>query len=270
MPLISITDKEFKLLSELIEDDCGIYLGKEKRALLEGRLQNYLSQGGFTNFTEYYNHVIKDDASRYELIERITTNHTYFMREESHFYFLKNIVLPELKRKVRDKDLRIWSAASSSGEEAYTIAMMIDEFFGEEKKLWDTKILATDISKKVIKKAVEGKYAIEQIAKVPPVWKHQYFKSINKTTVEIDDRIKSEVIFREFNLMNKNYSFKKKFHIIFCRNVMIYFDESTKDQLIERMYESLDDGGYLFIGHSETINKEKTRFKYICPAVYKK
>lgn len=270
--MVNITKDEFKLFAEMIEEDCGIHLRDEKQSLLEGRLQNLLLEMGFDNFTDFYRHLQKDKTrnTRCELIDRITTNHTYFMREATHFHFMKSVVLPEFKQKIRDRDLRIWSAASSSGEEAYTLAMLIDDYFGEEKKLWDTKILATDISKKVIKKAHEGIYNKEQITNIPPNWKMQYFKNIDKNKVELIDKIKKEVIFREFNLMNQTYPFKKKFHIIFCRNVMIYFEEETKNKLVKKLYDSLDKGGYLFIGHSEAINKEAVDFKYVCPSVYRK
>ena len=270
--MIAITDKEFKLLAEYIEDNYGIQLKKEKQMLVVGRLHNVLEQMGFSNFTQYYDDLIADKsggAARI-LIDKITTNHTYFMRETDHFYFFRDEVLPFLRHTVKDKDLRIWCAASSSGEEAYTLAMIVDEFFKEDKIGWDTKILATDISSNVLEIARQGIYSYERILPLPREWQARYFKKYDHENSVIVDRIKKEVIYRKLNLMENQFPFKKKLHVIFCRNVMIYFDSKTKDKLIEKFYDHLEVGGYLFIGHSEWINLEKTKFKHIKPAVYRK
>lgn len=240
--------------------------------LVNGRLHNVLLENGFENFTDYYNYVIADKSGKaiIQLIDKITTNHTFFMREADHFYYYRDKILPYLTTTVRDKDLRIWCAASSTGEEAYTLAMIVDEFFGREKALWDTKLLATDISEKVLTIAKKGVYDHEHIASLPKSWQINYFKSIDGNSSMIIDRIKNEVIFRKFNLMEKVFPFKKKFHVIFCRNVMIYFDQDTKTELVEKFYESMEEGGYLIIGHSESLIRETTKFKYIMPSVYRK
>ncbi len=133
-------------------------------------------------------------------------------------------MLPSLKNKAAGKDLRILERGCSSGEEPYTLAMMIDEFFGTEKKFWDTKVLATDISNKVLEIAQRGIYRNTDIAPLPPSWKLNYFRKLNETDYAISNQIKNEVIFRRLNLMNQVFPFKKKFHVIFCRNVMIYFN----------------------------------------------
>ena len=270
--MIEITEKEFMLLSEYIHRNYGIHLKKEKKTLVIGRLHNVLEQEGFTNFTDYYKHITSDISGKAVviLIDKITTNHTFFMRETNHFYYFRDKVLPYLASSVKDKDLRIWCAASSSGEESYTLAMIIDEFFGKEKMLWDTKILATDISEKVLDIAKKGVYANEKIAELPSYWKINYFKKLNDESAILIDKIKNEVIYRKLNLMDAVFPFKRKFHTIFCRNVMIYFDNQTKDQLINKLYDHMEYGGYLFIGHSESINRMTTRFKYIMPAVYRK
>ncbi|MBC7958587.1 MAG: chemotaxis protein CheR, partial [Vallitaleaceae bacterium] len=135
---------------------------------------------------------------------------------------------------------------------------------------WDTKILATDISNNVLEIAKRGMYPTEKLAPLPIYWRQMYVKKVDKEYSRIVDRIRNEVIYRNFNLMEPVFPFKKKFHVIFCRNVMIYFNQATKDELIEKFYEHLEDGGYLFIGHSESVNRNKSRFKYICPAVYQK
>ncbi len=270
--MIPITDKEYHLLTEYIHSHYGISLKKEKQALVTGRLQNVLLQKGFSDFSEYFNYLVMDKTGEAvtTLVERITTNHTFFMREADHFYFFRDKVLPCLSNVVRDKDLRIWSAGCSSGEEPYTLAMLIDEFFGKEKALWNTKILATDISNKVLSEAIKGVYSNEEITNIPTHWRLNYFRKLNSENSILIDSIRNEIIYRKFNLMDKTFPFKRKFHVIFYRNVMIYFDPSTKRELINKFYDSLEVGGYLFIGHSESINRDETRLKYIKPSVYRK
>jgi chemotaxis protein methyltransferase CheR len=148
--------------------------------------------------------------------------------------------------------------------------MIIADYFGNEKILWDTKILATDISTKVLNKAKLGVYNNESIESIPKMWRNMYFTRFDNENSVIADSIKKEVIYRVFNLMNTSLPFKKKFHVIFCRNVMIYFDADTKRDLVNRFYEHTEQGGYLFIGHSESLNREETKYKYVMPAVYRK
>ncbi|MGI6778463.1 MAG: CheR family methyltransferase [Acetivibrionales bacterium] len=270
--MLTITDKEFRQLAEYIRVNYGINLKEEKRSLMTGRLQNVLIQNNFSSFSDYYNYIISDktgDAVA-TLINKITTNHTYFMREANHFWYFRDKVLPYLVNTVKDKDLRIWSAGCSSGEEPFTLAMLIDEFFGEEKMWWDTKILATDISSKVLEEAQKGIYSNEKVAALPSMWKLKYFKRLDDESSILADKIRNEVIFRKFNLMNQVFPFRKKFHVIFCRNVMIYFEKKTKIELVSKFYELTVPGGYLFIGHSESLNRDETKYKYIMPAIYRK
>lgn len=270
--MTNITFKEFKLLAEYIENHYGIHLKNEKQSLVAGRLHNVLAQMGFNTFMEYYDYLVADKSGQavITLVDKITTNHTYFMRETDHFYFFRDKVLPFLTQTVKDKDLRIWCAACSTGEEAYTLEMIMDEFFQKDKMFWDTKVLATDISNNVLDTAQKGIYSNEKIAPLPIQWKNKYFSKYNDENWIVSDKIKSELIFRKFNLMENSFPFKKKFHVIFCRNVMIYFDHKTKETLVNKLYDMLHYGGYLFIGHSESINRDSSRFKYICPAVYRK
>lgn len=270
--MIAITNKEFKQLATYIKTHYGIYLKEEKQALLAGRLQNVLIENGFHDFSEYYNYVVSDktEVAATTLVNKITTNHTFFMREVDHFRYFADTVLPNITKKVKDKDLRIWSAGCSSGEEPYTLAMIIDEFFGKEKRLWDAKILATDISGKVLEEARKAVYSKEEAATLPTNWRLSYFCNYDKDNYMITDQLKSEIIFRKFNLMDKAFPFKRKFHVIFCRNVMIYFDAQTKQELVDKFYDSLEYGGYLFIGHSESLYRDQTRFLYVMPSVYRK
>lgn len=270
--MINLTEKEFQLFADFIKIHYGINLGKEKKELVTGRLNNVLAQNNFNNFTDYYNHVVSDTTGRSAatLINKITTNHTFFMRETDHFEYFRDKVLPYFANTTKGRDLRIWSAGCSSGEEPYTLSMIMADYFGNDKVLWDTKILATDISSKVLETAVKGIYKNEEIASLPANWRMNYFKKGDNDDSILVEKIRNEVVYRKFNLMDKVFPFKKKFHVIFCRNVMIYFDSQTKKELINKFYDFTENGGYLFIGHSESLSREETRYKYVMPAVYRK
>ncbi len=270
--MIAIQEKEFRVFADYIKENYGIHFKDEKKTLVEGRLNRVLASMNMKNFTEYINHVKCDKTGKAAslMLDRITTNYTYFMREPEHFHFLKDTVLPYLIETIKDKDLRIWSAACSTGEEPYTLAMVIDEFFESGDKEWDTKILATDISEKALSDARAGIYGIEKIADLPYLWRERYFETFNPVQCAVTRRIKDQVIFRNINLMNIAYPFRKKMHVIFCRNVMIYFDTEGKNNLIKRLYDITVPGGYLFIGHSESLSRNIAGYKYVLPAVYRK
>ena len=270
--MVKITDKEFTQLAKYIKDNYGINLKEEKKMLIIGRLHNVLTEHNFNNFSQYYQYLISDRTGNAvnTLVNKITTNHTYFMREKNHFDYLKEKALPNLVQIVKDRDLRMWCAGCSSGEEAYTLAMILDQFCQERKLWWDKKMLATDISDKVLEVAKKGVYQKEQIMPLPEVWKRNYLKKFDKDQFVFTDKIKNEILYRKFNLMEALFPFKKKFHVIFCRNVMIYFDMNTKNELVNKFYNSMEPGGYLFIGHSESLNGQATGFKYIMPSVYRK
>ena len=267
--LISITDKEFQDISSFVYNNYGIDLSK-KRQLIEGRLSFTLKSKGMSSFTEYFK-LLRSEASKAELqvfLNKITTNHSYFARENEHFDFLLRTALPNLI-KTRKNELRIWSAGCSSGQEAYNIAMVIDQFLGPQKKLWDTTILATDISTNVLEKAQLGIYPAENLTGLPPQWKSQYFKALPDGTYQAVDKIRQEVVFRVGNLMEP-FVFKKPFDIIFCRNVMIYFDHATTQKMVAKFYDATALNGYLCIGHSETVDKNQSNYSYIQPAIYQK
>jgi chemotaxis protein methyltransferase CheR len=270
--LITITKKEFGQLTAFIKENYGIHLKAEKEALVIGRLQTVLIQNGFESFSQYYDYLIADKTGTAvsTLLDKITTNHTYFMREAEHFTYFQNEVLPYLEKAVTDNDLRIWCAGCSSGEEPYTLAMILDEYFERSQQFWDKKVLATDISSKVLEEATKGIYSTNEMSTLPAKWKIKYVNKVDSEHSTFCDKIKNEVIFRKFNLMESIFPFKKKFHVIFCRNVMIYFDDATRNNLVSKYYDLLEPGGYLFIGHSEALNRETTSFKYVIPAVYRK
>ncbi len=269
--MITISNQEFRLLTEYIYNYCGINL-RNKKTLLESRLYGILMEKGFHDFSSFYNYLINNQSGEAvsAIIDRVSTNHTFFMREAQHFEYFRNQVMPQLKTAIKSKDLRIWSAGCSSGEEPYTLAMIIADFFGAEKGLWDTKILATDISSRALKKAREGIYNSEELDALPETWKSRYFKRLDAEKNVVVNRLKDEIIYRKFNLIEKVFPFKKKFHVIFCRNVMIYFDNETKQELLSRFYECTERGGYLFIGQAESINRDESNYQCIMPAVYRK
>ena len=269
--MMTINDSDFIKLTTFMKGNYGIDLSA-KKTLIEGRLGNMIIEKGFHDFSGYLAHIFsnhsKDDIN--ELINKLTTNHTFFMRETNHFEYFRDSVLPFWVSNLKQKDLRIWSAGCSSGEEPYTLAMILANYLGDEKPKWDSKILATDISVKVLDIAENAIYTAEAIEALPNSWKMNFMKKIDKENYQFEDRIKNEVIFRIFNLMEEKFPFKKKFHAIFCRNVMIYFDAKTKVDLVNKFYDLTEPGGYLFVGHSESINKEETQYRYIMPAVYRK
>lgn len=268
----TITDREFSELVQFIKQNYGINLA-HKRSLVLGRLHNYIVQHGFSSFSEYFQHIVGDSSGQAGiiLINKLTTNHTYFLREPHHFDFLEQVALPYLvKAAASEKDIRIWSAGCSTGEEPYTLAMVIDSYLGPEKYKWDTKILATDISTAALEKAQKAVYSNSQLDTLPSGWRAKYFRRIDDEYSAIGDKIRNEVIFRRFNLMNAAFPFKKKFHLIFCRNVMIYFETETKRELIDRFYDHMEPGGYLFIGHSESVNRHESKYAFVAPAIYRK
>jgi chemotaxis protein methyltransferase CheR len=270
--MANITQKEYIELAGFIKKNYGIDLGTKKQELVMNRLNNVLLQLKMSCFSEYFNYITSDQTgtAMVTLVNNITTNHTFFMRENDHFIFFKDTVLPYLINTQRNKDLRIWSAGCSTGEEPYTLAMIIDDFLGKDKIMWDAKVLATDISSKVLDIAIKAEYSNDQTAKIPPIWYYKYFNKSKSQNFSIVDKIRNEVIFRKFNLMDQVFPFKQKFHVIFCRNVMIYFDNDTKYALTDKFYNLLEPGGYLFIGHSESLHRDRTKFKYIKPAIYRK
>ncbi len=270
---MEITEAEFQRLVKFMYDNFGINLSA-KKVLVQGRLGNMLKERGFTNYNDYIDTVLKDTtgAEVTTILNKLTTNHTFFMREPEHYTFLKETILPYMVETCsKDHVLRIWSAACSSGEECYTTAMLIDQYFGAEKAKWDTRILATDISQSVIGKAKTGIYQEDGMTGLSSDWKARYFNNLGNGKYEICQGIKDEVIFKTFNLMDPmpdKYK-AKPFDLIFCRNVMIYFDQPTKQALVNRFYDVVKPGGYFFIGHAESVNRADTQFDYIKPAIYR-
>ncbi len=271
---IKINQEEFKRLSKIIYNNFGINLTEKKKLLIESRLSSTIKAKNLSSFTEYINYLEKqkDQMSLIELVDKISTNHTYFFREANHFEFLEKKILPKIIKRMTEsgeREIRMWSAGCSSGEEAYTIAMILNEYINKNNIKCKVKILATDISITVLKEAKEGIYPEERIKTLPDKLKTKYLNKLENDKFIVKDVLKEMTVFRKLNLMNEVFPFKKKFDLIFCRNVMIYFDEKTRNKLAEKFNRYLKNDSYLLIGHSETIRGNKN-LEYIMPATYKK
>ncbi|MFH1139508.1 MAG: protein-glutamate O-methyltransferase CheR [Pseudomonadota bacterium] len=270
-----ISDQEFQNIRSLVYDRFGINLTDQKRGLVVGRLQRLLHTQGFKNFGDYYQYLTADKTGQalVDLINRISTNYTYFYRENAHFDFFSQTVMPwiveDLKAGNR-RDVRVWSAGCSTGQEPYGLTMLLMEYFGPEYGTWDAGVLATDISANALQQAAAGVYPEDQVSMLPKNLASKYFSPSGSGRLAVIPRVKQEVTFRIFNLMTKSFPFKKKFHAIFCRNVMIYFDAPTRAELVRKFFEFTTPGGYLFIGHSESLGRQDSMFRYIMPAVYRK
>ncbi len=269
--MLTLTQEDYLRLVKFMRTNYGINL-ERKKELIQSRLSDIIASMGYTSFKDYVKHIetSKDQNEIEIIVNALTTNYTYFMRENTHFDHFRDVILPDLEKKKKDKVLSIWSAGCSSGEEPYTLSMLIMDHFGEKAKQWDTRILATDISEKALQKALIGKYKEESISKVPESWKTKYFGKPDKLgDCQVSDQIRANVIYKTFNLMDR-IQFKLKFDVIFCRNVMIYFDRDTQKALTKRFYDATNSGGYLFIGHSENLVDNEMGYNYIMPAAYRK
>lgn len=271
-----LRDIDFLKISRFVYEIYGINLHEGKKELVKARLGKRLRDGNFRSFAEYLRFVKKEEGKNelIVMINSLSTNLTSFFREENHFHKLRRII-PEMigppSRYARiPGSIRIWCAGCSTGEEPYSLAMTLSE----ELKAQDvnTKILATDISTKVLKTAIAGIYSKERVKNIPKILLRKYFQ-IGQGQWEGFYRVKKEIKgiikFTRFNLM-ENPSFKEAFDAIFCRNVMIYFDKETRQKLIQRFYNCLREGGWLFIGHSESLTGINHQFKYIEPSIYLK
>ena len=251
----TILDEDFNRLTNFIKTQYGITL-QEKRQLVTSRLSSLVSEQGYTSFTPFITQLLKEkDPQKIELVlNRLTTNYTFFMRETEHFDFFTKVILPELVHKYeRKKSIAIWSAGCSSGEEPYNPTMYIKDFLGLQASQWDTRILATDISQQALSKAKKGIYEVPDT--VPESWRRKYFKKVEGSRYAVTPDVRNNVIFQTFNLMDP-IKFRTKFDVIFCRNVMIYFDQPTKDALVRRFHDATVPGGYLMISHSENLSKD--------------
>lgn len=269
---IGMTDQEFDRIYRFLKSRYGIDMN-HKKEIVTGRMNNYLRTNNWDSYGTFMDAMEKDPSGVLEkkLVNMLTTNHTFFMRESEHFDFMKETVLPWIKAKeARTKDVRIWCGASSSGEEPYALEMLLAEFFGLDYAKWNTQLLATDISENVLRQALAGVYSSEQVEVLPDAWRRRFFKKLpGGENYKVTDDLKKQLIFRKFNLMDP-FPFRRKMHVIFLRNVMIYFDDPTKAKLVRKVYDTLEPGGYLFIGRTETLDRGSTPLTIVKPSIYRK
>jgi chemotaxis protein methyltransferase CheR len=270
-----IGEREFQAIRKLVYDNFGINLTEQKRSLVVGRLQKVLRQRQFKSFQAYLEWLQSDRSGEglEELANRISTNHTFFWRENSHFTHFAQKALPEIaerRRKERGR-VRIWCAGCSSGEEPYTLVMLMKETFGNDFAALSPVLLATDISAVALRTAMGAVYADERLQQMPDNLMRKYLRrGPEHGTWQIDDEIRKQVVFRRHNLMSATFPFKHAFDAVFCRNVMIYFDRPTRDGLVERFHRHTVPGGYLYIGHSETLGRDGLLYDYVLPAAYRR
>jgi chemotaxis protein methyltransferase CheR len=274
IPNVTLSDTEFRQIRKIVWKTTGISLADTKKALVISRLARRLRELGYHSFHKYVNLLKTDPDEVLSMINRITTNLTRFYREKAQFVQLKEIILPEIVtavKKKRKNSLRIWSAGCSTGEEVYTILFEVMDFFKDViPSSIDFKILGTDIDSNVLEKAASGCYRNEELKGLDEPHIKKYFNPISDNQFEIKERFRKYVLFLKLNLVNDEFNFKNKFDIIFCRNVVIYFNKETKQRLYEKFHTVLENPGYFFSGHSENLFLYSQMFRFMGKSIYKK
>ncbi|MEP7250910.1 MAG: CheR family methyltransferase [Ginsengibacter sp.] len=270
-----MTNAEFSKLSGFILHNYGIKLPITKKTMLEGRLQKRLRALNLSSFREYNDYVFSKEGQQAELVHMVdvvTTNKTDFFREAVHFDFLSTSVLPKYCDGDATRQFKVWSAGCSTGEEPYTLAMVMSEF-SEKYTSFDFDIFATDISSKALQAASTAVYTMEKAAPIPFIFKKKYLlksKDDQKKTVRIIPALRAKVNFHRFNFLEDSISINQNFDAVFCRNVLIYFDRPTQEKVILKLCSKLEPGGYLFLGHSESISNMTLPLVQIQPTTFKK
>lgn len=272
-----LSTEDFKRLSTFIYNEYGIKMPDVKRTMLQSRLHKRLRELSMTSYKEYVEYLFSKEGQQTEvihMIDMVSTNKTDFFREPVHFDYLHSDVLPELLSGPHpSRSLKIWSAGCSSGEEPYTIAMSVNEFLLNSGNTFDYSILATDISTRVLKQAVDGIYKEARIEVLPLYLKKRYLlKSKDRTnpTVRIIPEIRRRIKFERLNFMDDYYDINESFDIIFCRNVLIYFDRETQERVINKLCTKLKHDGVFFLGHSESITNFNVPLQQLKPTIYRK
>lgn len=269
-----LSDNEFNTLSSFIYQEYGIKLPPVKKIMLQSRLHKRLKALGLTSFKEYLEYVFSKKGQEEEVIQMmdvVSTNKTDFFREPSHFEFMQQVLLPEISNNFSiTKPIKIWSAACSSGEEPYTIAMVMEEYKLQNKNV-DYRILGTDISTKVLQIAYNAVYPMQRVDMIPIQMKKKYFlksKDDTQQKVRLIPAIRNKVSFNRLNFMDPVFQVKEMYDIIFCRNVLIYFDKETQEKVINKLCAKLVPGGIFFLGHSESLTGINAPLKQIKPTIF--
>ena len=271
-----LTRGEYELFRRLVYEQSGINLGDAKMQLVRSRLGRRIREGRFRSYRAYFEHIRSDASGRElsDLIDAISTNTTHLFRERQHFDFLTRAIkqwLDDREWCTAHRDLRIWSAACSSGDEPYSIAMTAHDTIGSRSNL-GLKILATDISTRMLDAARAGIYDADRLANVPESYRRRYVvraAGSGRPQMQMSPELRKLITFARLNLINDQFPFRHRFDVIFCRNVMIYFDRSTQEMLVNKMARHLAPGGYLLIGHSESLNSLRHSLAYVQPTIYR-
>lgn len=270
-----LSDADFTTLARIITRETGIKMPVAKKVMLQARLKKRLTALNIDSFNEYTKHVLSKEGFATELIhmiDAVSTNKTDFFREPVHFEVLRDLVLPQFIAGNSTQPFRAWSAGCSSGEEPYNIAMVIDDFLkGRSQK--DYYIRASDISTDILRTAINGVYAEQRVAPVPKYMLHKYFmrsKNQTKKLFKVVPEIRSKIQFSRINFMDDTFKVPERFDVIFCRNVLIYFDRDIQEAVIRKLLNHLKPGGYLFIGHSESLIDMHLPLTSVRPTVFRK
>ncbi len=266
-------DKDFAELAKFIYHNFGIKMPEVKKVMLQGRLYKRLKALNFKSYSQYKEYLFSKEGQHneiYNFLNVVTTNKTDFFREAQHFNFLDEQVLPYFVKNNVVQPIKIWSAGCSSGEELYTLAIVLKEHIRLKNNL-NYKILGTDISEKVLDIASKGVYAMDKVKFIPLDIKKRYFlKSKDNTNVRVNPILQNNINVKYLNLIDNNYNVNEKFDVIFCRNVMIYFDRKTQEQVVTKLLDQLNVGGYLFIGHSESLMGLNLPVEHVKPTIFRK
>ena len=273
---INLSQEHFGKIRDLVYSHCGISLSQDKKELVRSRLSKRLRQMKMDSFSQYVSYICKNENSDEfsNMIDLICTNLTSFFRERTHFNFLEKVLFDKIihtKKSSPNKKIRLWSAGCSSGEEPYSLAITLNEKF-ESLAHWDIKILASDVSYRILDRAKTGIYDPKRVEPLTPEIKSKYLTRINhdgQNLFQVKPAIRDMITFAYINLMEP-FPFRGPLDIIFCRNVMIYFDKQTQEKLISKFWKVLGTGGVLFTGHSESLTGIQHKFKYIQPTIYQK
>ena len=268
--MIRLREEEFSDIVNYMREAYGINLDK-KKVLIECRMTKLLEKRGLNSFGKYLDMLHQDRTGDMaaEMVNCLTTNYTYFYREPDHFRLLQERILPKLMERRQYGGLDIWSAGCSTGEECYTLAMVLEECRRPNKYMGNIRLLATDISGDALDKAQKGQYPAKELEKLPLEWQKKYCAQVDDRTFQVNEELRYRIRFEKRNLLEPRPS-TERFDLILCRNVMIYFDQPTKVDLVRRFYNATVSGGYLFIGHSESLNKTECPYHYLMPAIYRK
>jgi chemotaxis protein methyltransferase CheR len=262
--------RDFTLIRDLAYQKFGLDLRNGKERLVSSRLSKHIRAGGFSSFDQYFRHVSNDRTGEalIAMIDSLTTNHTSFLREQQHFQFLTETVLPAYLDRPR---MEIWCAASSTGEEPYSILLSLRNAIGDHVTP-DVRIQASDISTRVLAIARKGIYSSERLAGLPPDWLRRFFlrgEGQSQGLYRVKPELISKIEFVRVNLMDP-FPDAAQYQVIFCRNVMIYFDQKTQEDVVNRLASCIEPGGYLFVGHAESLTGIRHGLQYVKPAVYRK